>query len=587
MSVSNSKTKWLKTCYNRAGMGKEIKIAAFDVETNGLGGELLMATYMVEGTKPYALYGSACIPDLLDIMSNYSGHIWYAHNAQYDWRYFLEIFRDNPSRVRFTLRNDNSIYQVKYEHDNGNTITMRDSFALWGHSLADLARNFCPEFPKLDVDIAHFDIRNPLHVSYALRDVEILCVGLRRLNDAIVQNYNVNISGTAASTAMRAWERMLGKEEKYFNPEAYEKFIRSAYFGGFVFLTNRDAHKNATTYDINSSYPFQMKTHGVPYGRISNVRTLQNDVPGIYEVTVSTPKDLRVPILPAREGKNSGPIWPSGTFRTVVTSIELTFALSHGYRLHEVHKGIVFEKLIFPFERFVAKAETIRARHKGTVFEIVAKLMQNSLYGKFGSRRERKKVINADEVEPGSGDCVPLDEFGAFYVKTETADDMMTLPQWAVWITANARLHLLRTIYDEVGVQNVIYGDTDSITVRDNSNIRDVGKSYGQWKMEKVWEVFRAIAPKVYAGRIDGEWKGACKGIPAKRARGASDIYRDIFENDVTSVNLDYLPSFMVTMAKGEQGVKHVKRSSTDIKNSKNWTLEGTDVLPRPVGEAA
>jgi hypothetical protein len=327
-----------------------------------------------------------------------------------------------------------------------------------------------------------------------------------------------------------------------------------------------------------------MREHGVPYGSATHTTRLLWDLPGVYEVEVVAPGDLRVPVLPARyqRGVTKGVRWPGGCFKTVVTNRELSFALSKGYCIKTVHRGLVWEKTIYPFKIFVDLAEKIRKGNRKTAFEEIAKLMQNSLYGKFGSRRERKRIVtNVDE----SVGCVPLEYCPDFWVKTEYAADMMVLPQWAVFITANARLHLLKAVYDEVGVDNVLYGDTDSITVKHPGVLKNVGENYGQWKVDKEWSSFRAIAPKVYAGkRVNVEagksaFVGACKGIPSRQQ--GTRIFAELFSEGRTSIDIEYLPSFMVMMKSGERELKKVVRSSTDIANSLNWRVEGNDVFPR------
>jgi len=613
---------WTSDSYIRGGPGKKFRIAGFDVETEKLGGKVLFATYMMEGDS-HASYimGTDIIDRLISVISGHPEFIWYAHNANYDWRYFLPFIRAGRTGVTFALRNDNSIFSIAFDSDKRTSsgepikVKMRDSYAIWDRTLADLADSFCPEYPKGHIDFDAgiiFDPKNQVHIDYALRDVEILVHGIRRFNDVVLDRYGVNLRGTIASTALAAWQRMLEKNERYFNPRQHEDFIRSAYFGGLVFLTDTKERENLKTYDISSSYPFQMEEHGVPYGSISTTSRFRSDVPGIYDVTVFAPDTIRVPILPLRKkaGAAVSVLWPRGKFRTTVTSIELDFAISKGYRLLAVHKGIIFEKIIYPFKKFVGTAKKIRADFKGRAEETAAKRIQNSLYGKYGARRERRCIYHADELNNNFLNCTPWDENGDFYVRVEKQEDMMALPQWAVWITANGRLHLLRTVYDVLGVENVVYGDTDSVTTSADMPAEMLGKEYGKFQLEKTWKRFRAIAPKVYAGQLegphklggkpfsDGAWYGAAKGVPIKpkaelrlkkgqtaeaaREEYHQNLFRDIYNNGITSVDIDVLPSLMVTMRGGSANLRRVNRKSTNVENSQNWLrLENGEIWPR------
>jgi hypothetical protein len=580
------KSRWQKRCYSHGGRGRDFKIAAFDLETDGLGGKVLFATALMEGgTDVVCFRGRDCVADLFNYMCDYTDFIWFAHNAQYDWRYILNYLHDLSFTMRFSLRNDNSLYAITVILDDGKTLRMRDSYALFNQPLRGLAATFCPELPKGDIDFDRetFDPNKRSHVDYAKRDVEILVRGLRRFSDIVRERYDVNLASTFASTAMRAWERMLDKETRYFNPVKHETFIRSGYFGGLVFLTRNDAVKGAKTYDINSSYPYQMRKHGVPYGRIWTVRTFYDDRPGIYDVTIGTPDNLRVPIIPKRSirGVTQSILWPRGVFRTTITSLELSFAIKHGYRLFEVHSGRVFEQIIHPFDDFVNLAETVRAHFKGTAAEVVAKFIQNSLYGKLAARRERRGLYHERDIEDFTG-CEAWDDGGRYWVKREYADDMMVLPLWAVWITANARLHLLRAVYEELGPDKVIYGDTDSITC-----VGDLptGKAYGDWKLEKSWEEFRAIAPKVYAGRlVSGQWAGACKGLPTRSSAEENRIFSELFHRGQSNAVIQSLPSLLVTMRGKSGSLRVMNRKSTDIANSNSWELgEPGEIRPRRI----
>jgi hypothetical protein len=529
-------------------------------------------------------------------MCSHSDYVWFAHNAGYDWRYVLDYLRSTPYKIQFSLRSDNSIFAIRVEFAPEKFLLMRDSYAIWPHTLRQLADAFCPELPKGDIDFGTctFDPRQRAHVEYAKRDSEILVRGLRRFNEVILQRYDVNLAGTLASTALRAWERMLPEKVKevdwltgetswrrlgYFNPAPHEDFIRSAYFGGLVFLTSERQHEGQIhTYDRNSSYPAAMR-EGVPYGSVFTTRYVRRDRPGIYDVTIGAPDNLRVPIIPIRvhRGRDRAVLWPRGIFRTTVTSQELDFATRHGYRVYEVHEGRFWDGIIFPFNDFVDRAEEIRASFKGRTEEIVAKLIQNALYGKTVARRERRSLIHHTDVESVHG-YFPWDEQGEYLVKTEYVDDMMCLPQWGVWITANARLAMLRMVYDVIGVENVLYGDTDSITCYGSM---PTGKAYGAWKLEKTWAKFRPIAPKVYAGQlIDGTWTGAAKGIPSKQSK--EELFRRLYEEGQVSVGITSLPSLMVTMKNPDARIKSITRKSTDIENSRNWQREENGaVLPR------
>jgi hypothetical protein len=178
-----------------------------------------------------------------------------------------------------------------------------------------------------------------------------------------------------------------------------------------------------------------------------------------------------------------------------------------------------------------------------------------------------------------------VDQHDILWSKKEFDDTVVTNPLWAAFITAFGRLAILRTIYDEIGIENVIYGDTDSITVKagtDTSRMR-IGPEYGAFKMDKEWKTFRAIAPKVYAGifasgKKAGQWGGACKGIPVNPKL---NFFEELYKEKIISKDYDSLQSFWVGMKKGFIPAQKIARQSTDIENSGSWVLNA-DGTVRP-----
>lgn len=552
----------------------DIIVAAGDVETEGLGGKLLMIQYGIFGHVE-TLTGPGMVQRFFDAIRHYPRPvIWYFHFGQYDWRYFLDYFSEQQLPVEVRLRSESDIYEIQiYFEVNKAPVVLRDSFAIWPSTLESLAINFCPELPKLEIDIAHFDPTNPDHIAYARRDIEILLVGLPRLFDSLEDMFHVTPGATVAGTAIRAWQMSLSNDEYYDGQEwnEQEAYFRSAYFGGLVFLTDTRPVYDAETYDINSSYPATMLEYGMPYGRQVETSTFVEGKLGIYRCRVRAPENLIVPILPGRNERGSMR-WYSGEFETCVTSSELVFAARHGYEILEIMDGIYFEEQVFPFESFINKCRTLRAQYRGTAREILAKLMQNSSYGRYGARRVRRSIYSVDVLENDLEGCIPFDEAGDWYVREEFDSEMLCLPQWAVFITAHSRLRLLKAVYD-IGPEHCVYGDTDSITIRKGyADKLDVGDDYGQWKLEKEWQVFRAISPKVYSGILtNGQFKGAAKGLPKKSM--TENHWRELLERGETSIAAPSLSSLRVAFRKGVTPATELTRVSSNLKNSANFDV--------------
>lgn len=560
------------------GGDKSIMVGAIDVETEGLGGRLLMCQWGIMN-QVFTDSGPDMVANMFDFVLQYAGNVvWYSHFAQYDWRYFMVYLTERGYPIEIGMRTETDIYEIRITNADGDQVILRDSYALFNSPLAKLASSFCPELPKLSIDIEHFNPHDPEHIEYAKRDVWILLIGLPRLFDLIKEHFGIDAGATTAGTALRAWQATLKEDEIYNASEfgAREDFVRQAYYGGIVFMTTNKPVQKAWTVDVNSSYPSVMDDYGVPYGRAIESVDWQNGSLGVYRCRVRAPLDLVVAILPARNDKG-GMRWYSGEFETVVTNIEMEFAVAHGYEILEVYEGIYYEETVFPFHDFIAKCKFLRFNFRDLPEEMLAKLMQNSLYGKYGTRRQRLRMMSAmmmtDEDFIGA---MPYDEDGLWYVIKEVDQEMLCMPEWATFITARARLKLLTAVY-AIGPTNAIYGDTDSITFKDGfAHLIDIGLEYGQWKLEKEWQVFRAIAPKVYSGILaDGKWKGAAKGLPRK---GITDVHwKLLLEDGKASATTLSLPSLRVAMKTGVKPARQLTRRSSDLRNSSNFVadLEG------------
>lgn len=585
MAGKSNKPKVPRPFSNKGFYEDDCIALSWDTETNGLGGELLFISACSMDCDDLTYSGADMVHRFITMASHYpKPFVWYAHNAQYDWRYLLDYIRENAIPCDISMRTDTDIYQIKLFID-GSQIIFRDSLAVFPGTLRQFAETFTPELPKGDIDFEAgeiFDPANPDHVAYAIRDAQILRKGIPRFNGMLSRHFGITLAHTTAGTAMKAWQASL-PDGRYYDASVYgedEEFIRSGYYGGLVFLTRTDEIKNAVTFDINSSYPYQMETHGVPYGQRMSTRQWRGDYLGIFKVKVRTPPGLIIPILPHRDDKGYMR-WHQGTFVTTVTNLELKFAESHGYEILECYEGFAWEETVFPFGDFIGKCKAIRFAYPGMSEEAIAKLMQNSLYGKYGSRRERQSVfcIEGDDEVSTIG-AIPIDDAGYWWSRTEFSEDLRCIPEWAVFITANARMHLLRTVYS-VGPENCLYGDTDSLTVLPgNDHHFDTGLKYGQWKKEKVWKRFRAIAPKVYAGELDdGRLKGAAKGLPRKKM--GEPQWNELLQGNRITVDYQTLPSLRVAMARGVEPAHDISRISTDINNAGNWELHGVHVRPK------
>jgi len=125
------------------------------------------------------------------------------------------------------------------------------------------------------------------------------------------------------------------------------------------------------------------------------------DLVGFYEVEVTSPKDLKYPILQTRIKTKHGTrtVAPLGTWTGVYYSEELALAKQYGYTF-KILRGCLFKKQNI-FEGFIEKLYNIKVNNvPGSPNYIIAKMLMNSLYGRFGMKDilESHRIMTSEEA---------------------------------------------------------------------------------------------------------------------------------------------------------------------------------------------
>lgn len=152
-------------------------------------------------------------------------------------------------------------------------------------------------------------------------------------------------------------------------------------------------------------------------------------------------------------------------------------------------------------------------------FYQISKLFMNALTGKFG-----QNPTSLDNVYFSFDDYGVISKYEnqkrkkqAIKLKTPIGDNFYPTPRKYTWpqeftnqnnflivsyITSLTRIKIIEAIL-EVGIENWIYSDTDSIKIL-LEIYKNVGLELGEWEYEADYDEFFAIRPKCYKG--DGEW---------------------------------------------------------------------------------
>lgn len=550
---------------NPQRLARPYKIGVFDTETEGLNGRLLWLTYGHEDDP--IIQESADPVDMFDYIFSMEPKllkktVWYAHNAEYDLRYLINYFERYKGKyyIQAVERCAGKFFQLNVmDVETDKKITcFRDSLALYPNTLKKFTQQFAPQFAKQDIGLDKGTVFDPLradHREYARNDCMGLMEALKAFDALVYDTFGVHSKGTTASTAYQAMLRAIPKNvwHNRVGTEA-EMFIRQCYYGGMVLLNAQVDHHypEVTVFDINSSYPAQMRK-GIPFGKPTlTFERDKDDRPAFYHVNVYCPDNVPYPVVPQR--RKQGLSFPTGRFVTYISSIEMRYAEQFGY-VFEVLKGYVFDGLDFPFNDFVTVCEKLRTEKKGTATEVVVKLMQNSVYGRFGMKPDGREVIITYDEPPEGYSALIVEESencdvvpNAYY-KTVVRDAEYMLPHYAAWITANARIDF-RSHIECAGPESVVYGDTDGLHVIGEGVQKTlsggrVGTAYGELKLEKTLHNAIYIAPKVYAS----DESITAKGVP-KRVLDENPWLRELIKAGAQGDEFTYhsgssLASFM------------------------------------------
>ena len=583
----------------RESADRRTLFAAIDFETNALDGDVVFGSLQFEleamGQRSpiYRVYSAAGMLDLM-IEHNAPRMRWFAHNLEYDLLFLLReaeqrVVCGEVKSVKLFERGLNCFYRAEIELPDGEKINFYDSMALFGFSLKVFLKNFSSVGEKLTLDFESetFDIDNPAHIDYALQDTRGLLDAMCNFDKAIYDIFGVHCKGTISSTALAAWEVTLNDDDCFVKPgDAQAEFFREGYFGGLVFLTSTEAKTDYVSGDVNSMYPYVMRKFGVPAGVPIGSKQIKPGIPGMYRAVFTVPDSLPFGCIGYRD--NKGICWPRGEFESVAFDFEIERAKRWGCQV-KILEGCIFpDGYVFPFEKFVDLCELKRAEYKGQPFEIVVKLIQNSVYGKYGTRTDGREVYMAEEIPDGDGwqpylDChqggLPIQ---SIYQRETERETYYMLPHWAAHITARARAELLDAY--EAAEGQAVYGDTDSIKVPRETfeamatagKIR-TGKAYGDLKLDAEYQEFRAIAPKVYVYREHDKISGKGKGIPEKHR--TAEFWGAVFQGERPTVEYTSLGKLHSTLKKGgERKLSTCTRTSTDLENSIAWWADGTTV---------
>ena len=279
-----------------------------------------------------------------------------------------------------------------------------------------------------------------------------------------------------------------------------DTFIRRAYKGGYTYANPKFAGQvvgRGLVYDVNSLYPSCMRDCYLPY-----------DVPIYFKGVPEPTKDYPLFIthfkctfkikpnhLPTIQLKNNSRFIET-EYLTEVDTVEELFLTNVDLKLFEEHydifdlefiDGFYFKARVGFFEDYIEYWGNIKKTTKDKGKRQLAKLMLNSLYGKFASTTSgmmKEPFLNEDE------------DVKYIQVEKETRPPVYTA--LACFTTAWARNKMIRSA--QACFDRFLYCDTDSLHVLglDIPEIDIHESELGFWKCEGIFSQAKYLRPKTY-----------------------------------------------------------------------------------------
>ena len=472
----------------------------------------------------------------------------YFHNLKFDGEFILyylmthdfEYVESSEKRNNTfsTLISDMGLfYSIEVYFEVGKKtrkVTFIDSLKIINQTVESMPKTFKIPENKLEIDynlpreVGH--ILTMEEEAYVKNDVVIVAKALKYLFDMGLTKM------TAGSNALSEYKEImrLNRFRSLYKPLNYEidKDIRRAYRGGFTYLNPIYKNKSVgcgEVLDVNSLYPSVMYKEILPFGEpfFYEGEYIEDKVYPLYIQRLTCSFKIKKGKIPSIQIKHSRFVdneylTDSGEepVALTLTSIDLKLFLEQ-YDVWDLHyeSGWKFKGMRGLFTDYIDK--WIKVKNESTIsgnkgMRQVAKIMLNSLYGKFATSLDVQSKIPYLE-----------NEIVKYKLGEKGTKDGVYLPMGA-FITAYARDKTIRTsqaIKDysiaKYGVDMYCYSDTDSIhtilpieELKQFCDIDDV--ELGFWKHESHFERAKFIRQKTYLEEINGEIEITCAGLPKR-----------------------------------------------------------------------
>jgi hypothetical protein len=444
--------------------------------------------------------------------------VCYFHNLKFDGMFILDYLarqgynHTNDKVLRkghYTtlISNMGSFYSITVAWRNGKRTEFRDSLKKLPYSVSVIAKAFNQPDPKGQLDYKKYRpvgyIATADERAYIAADVMIVARALKSQFDEGMTKL------TVGSDALAEFKQVINQRvfDKLFPvlPEIMDQEIRAAYRGGWTYSDPRFRGRPVgpgAVYDVNSLYPSVMYDRVLPYGEpvyAPGLPQADRDYP-LFIVSITFTAKLKPGHVPVIQVKGTSHFLAT-EYQTHIkdpvtlscTNVDLELWQEH-YDLNilSYNGGWRFHGVSGLFCDYIDKWMNVKITNEGAL-QALAKLMLNSLYGKFATN-------------PNVTPKIPVFDDENNVVKLVLGDDEKKDPVYTAmgaFITAYARDVTIRAAQQNYDV--FAYADTDSLhlTTTEAPVGLDVDKhKLGAWKKEYVFDRALFIRAKQYIERL-------------------------------------------------------------------------------------
>lgn len=440
---------------------------------------------------------------------------FYFHNLKFDGEFiihyllthgFVHVNEKKLGVNQFsTIISDlNVFYCIKVKFKEEVILSFFDSLKLLNFSVEEVAKAFNLSIKKLEID--YKAKREKGHKitdeekEYLKHDVMIMSLALEKMFEMKITRM------TIASNAMNFFKDTISKKrfEEWFKPPLYDKDLRQAYKGGFTYLNEiyrGKEVKEGIVLDVNSLYPSVMYYSPMPYGEgiYFDGKYVPDKLYNLYIQNITCQFRIKKDMIPTIQIKNNLSFVPTEylsssngeSINLTLTNVDLKLFLEH-YDIYDVsyNWGWKYKSSTKIFKSYIDywNELKVKATKEGNKpLRTIAKLMLNSLYGKFAASPEGRSKIPYLDNNIVKYKLSELEERTAYYLPI------------SIFITSWARDKTIRSA--QAVYHRFIYADTDSLhlegtDIPENLLISDT--ELGKWKIESTFKRGKYLRQKCY-----------------------------------------------------------------------------------------